>query len=99
MERRLVHWQRHVVAASGDVQEIAGLEDLIELSASRRLRTGFQVGAVQTVHRGSVEDPPLSSVHLEDEYFLIVPMKIEAVQGTPRRVDVDLGAPAEEHLE
>ena len=36
---------------------------------------------------------------MEDEHLLVVTMQIETVQGSPRRVEVDLRVAAEECLE
>src|SRR6187431_1413250 len=99
MKRRLVHRHRHVIAAPGDVQEIAGLEDLVERSTCRWHAGAAQPGAIHTIDSGSIEEPPLSSLQMEDEHLLVVTVQIETVEATPRRVEVDLRVAAEEQLE
>src|SRR4029077_19095279 len=88
-----------VIAAPGDVQEIAGLEDLVKRRTGRRLPRAGQPRALHAIHCGPIEEPPLASLQVEDEHLLVVTMQIEAVQGTPRRVEINLRVAAEERLE
>src|SRR5437773_12339795 len=99
MERRLVHRHRDVIAAPRNVQKVAGPKNLVEHRAGRRHRMASQVVSVHAVHRAPVEQPSLGSVELKDEYFLVVAMQVETVQGAPSGVDIDLRAAAEERLE
>src|SRR5262245_66574305 len=95
MKRRLVHRYRYVIATPGDVQEIAGLEDLVERCARGRYGRAAQPRAIHAIHNGAVEEPPLSSLQVEDEHLLIITMQIETVKRASRRVEVDVRDDAE----
>ena len=99
MQRRLVHRDGDVIAASRNVQKVSRLQHLIQFGAGRRDRAVFQPAAVDALDAGSVQKPALAPVQLENEDFLAVSMQIEAVQGAPPCVDIDLGAATEERLE